>query len=148
MIPCKDCGNLFSRPVQRGRPAIRCLECREKIQAKYSKSSEPKASTDTPSESYQQDKEVFSSEEEAVKLSEKKADATTIYQFILMVSNMGQAWAGDNEKEALNKFIHYKNASSMGYGQVGFSVVQLNKLNTELNRYEVVEEFDLSKELP
>ena len=29
--PCRDCGKTFERPKQRGRPPVRCQECRNKL---------------------------------------------------------------------------------------------------------------------
>lgn len=30
VVDCRDCGNQFEIPVQRGRPAVRCTPCKEK----------------------------------------------------------------------------------------------------------------------
>lgn len=30
IVDCRDCGNPFEIPVQRGRPAVRCASCKEK----------------------------------------------------------------------------------------------------------------------
>lgn len=127
MINCRSCNKPFSRPVQRGRPAVRCPECR-------SKDTTSAVSTEVIEES--------GIEESSAPAKEQPKEDTHTYLYRLMVGNMvGVAYAGDSEKEAMTAFDSYSKKSSMGFGQVGFEVVQLWKLNRDTNSYELEKDF-------
>lgn len=140
MVECRDCGKQFERPIQRGRPAVRCPECR----------ANPKPSIADKSIELEQmvdDNSPVSIVPTSVratpfKRTEVKED-DTIYQFRLMVGNLGLAYVGDSNKEAVAAFEHYAKASAMGFGQVGFETVQLWKLNQIENQYKLEKEFSL-----
>lgn len=129
MINCKTCGRPFERPIQRGRPAVRCLECRAK----------DLIITDTRSND-SNDKDDTSELPDIIPIkSTSQEDPYALYR--LMVGNMGLAYVGESERAALDAFTSYSKKSNMGFGQVGFQIVQLWKLNRELNSYCLEKEF-------
>jgi hypothetical protein len=138
MIDCKGCGKPFERPVQRGRPAVRCTECRAKDNPSLENKELPAEVGAIPSE------EMLSEETPA-----KKPDPEVGYPqlYRLMVGNMGLAYAGEDPVKATTEFNAYARRSSMGFGQVGFEAVQLWKLNREKNCYELEKEFIPKREL-
>lgn len=149
---CQSCKKPFERSPGRGRPAVRCPSCRGNA-----------TSTSVSSSS----SEVFDMDDDKPSLpkhlteEDKKEETTTPAStntpaivspvpvskvrvangetYCLMVGNLGMAYGGENENEAIKQFTHYSKASTLGFGQVGFECVQLWKLNGK--EYELYKDF-------
>lgn len=116
-VNCAQCGQVFERPVQRGRPATKCHKCRGKasdsIQSLF-----PMEKSPTPKVS---EKQLPSDKVGLVEETELSAT----YTYRVTVTNMGTAYEGNSEKEAVDTFTSFSKKSDMGYGQVGFEQVRL-----------------------
>lgn len=133
-VNCNVCGKVFERPVQKGRPALRCPECRNGG-AIASPLEQKKLSAE--------DSAIIINENLEASDQQKPNDIESDYPqlFRLMVGNLGLAYAGESQSDAFSKFNSYANKSNMGFGQVGFEIVQLWKLDREQNRYGLEKEF-------
>jgi hypothetical protein len=145
-VACKVCGDFFDRPVQRGRPAVRCEKCRnnsELIKVHSAVQSLVEGNAELSSKINNApvlfDKEE--AKEEVVKKSYEKYDSNFPYPFRVVVTNLGLAYACEEESEATKAFHQYAKRSDEGFGQVGLERVQLWKLNVELNQYEILKNF-------
>lgn len=134
---CRQCGGHFARPVQRGRPQVRCNSCKEKdekqnisnmIAAKLAGNNQSNPPTKIE-------------EEQEPARAKPKYDPNVPHSYRVMVGNLGIAHAGNDKNEALGRFNHYVKASNNGFGQVGFESVQLWELEPAINQYKVIESF-------
>lgn len=148
MINCKTCGKPFQREIKRGRPAVRCQECRTK-DAENVPFDLKELHTDDAIIQGVESEEVSIPKKEVVKenASLDTSESASPDTFVLMVGNMGKAHGGNNEQEAVIAFDSYARKSSMGFGQVGFETVQLWKLNVQANSYELHKEYRHQKDL-
>lgn len=150
-VKCKDCGNDFERPVQRGRPAVRCEKCRNENGAPDKKAKERSSESDLDIFALGDDKAPPSSEVKIVPdnfASEEEARASLeeVFQYYVMVSNMGVAHKTNSRETAIQKFNEYVKKSNIGFGQVGCENVQLWYLNAETNQYELLKDFVFKKD--
>jgi len=136
-VNCKICNQPFERPIQRGRPALRCLSCRSLTIESPNYSTETKE--ETKEETSRPGSFVQSVSPLSIKLDEV-GNPEVIYQYKLIVTNMGLTHAGDSEKEALAAFKSHADRSSMGFGQIGFEIVRLYKLDEDGN-YNLFKEY-------
>lgn len=149
IVDCKVCGKPFEREVKRGRPAVRCLTCRElaatnnHLELKSIPASDAIPTIEDTSTDVDDNLEVSEAPRPTIKPKEVN---NTPYAFRLMVGNLGLAYGGDIEVEALTAYKRYCHLSSQGFGQVGFERVQLWKLNSEQS-YELSKDFDPRPEL-
>lgn len=151
-VNCNVCHQPFERPVQRGRPATRCPECRATALAAIADKSIVK---DVPSSVLAsvppaqlkvllgEDYEEVNGGPEPMRQVWRPSTVVdnTPYRFRLMVSNLGIAYGGEVEAEALVSFNSYARRSADGFGQIGFARVQLWKLDA-VRGYELVKDFD------
>lgn len=165
-VKCRDCGNDFERPVQRGRPAVRCEKCRNDGTPTPAKVSKSESETDldifdfTPPSSkssrYLEPPTIIPdvSHLAEVKIvpaqypseTEAREALEEVFQYYVMVSNMGVAHKTNSKETALQKFNEYVKKSNIGFGQVGCENVQLWGLNAETNQYELLKDFVFKKD--
>lgn len=127
---CQSCKKPFERSPGRGRPAVRCPSCRGAGSSVSSSSATDETvfcmDDDEKKEAPPDSKAIPAAPIVPIKPKIRVAAGET---FCLMVGNMGMAYGGENETEAIKQFTHYSKASTLGFGQVGFECVQLWKLN-------------------
>lgn len=130
IVNCVVCGRPFDRPSQRGRPAIRCPECRKN-------NLQPTDRTTSATTAAPQVSTITTDTPEAFSIKEKVVIPfrATTYQ-VLVGGGIGTVYSGESEKEALIIFSEYEKKSASGFGQVGFECVQLWRLNSDTKTYE------------
>lgn len=136
-VMCQSCGCSFQRPIQRGRPAVRCETCRQNPNVQHIQSSNSKTIVPSAPQENIENQEI----KVTTSHTKSKYDINVAHLYRVMVGNLGLAFAGNDEKEARAHFLSYSKKSQQGFGQVGFEQVQLWKLNPTALQYEIINNF-------
>lgn len=145
-VNCQTCGKPFERLIQRGRPALRCPVCRAEANAKSLGELSITVESITPSTTSEfKTKETVGTPVDVKILKSHKIQQSvfipTTFQ-VLVGGGIGTVYAGESEKEAKEVFNNYEKKSSWGFGQVGFEIVEMWKLNKETNGYDSIKKYD------
>lgn len=119
-IVCKDCNKSFSYEPRRGRPAVRCDTCKEKLLGVQPSTSvrEEVAGGETMGE-------LDAVEDKQPEKALPVIAPLGAFTYEVIVTNLGFAYRGEDMEAAKKSYNHFRSASEAGYGQVGRERVTL-----------------------
>lgn len=121
-IICRKCSKGFDHN-KRGRPPTVCLKCKGEDFEPSTTETNKTSSVITEVKIAPLISTVF---KKVVKEDiEEKPKSVELYDYSVVVSNMGFAYKGNDLKEATKNYNAYVQKSLRGYGQVGFERVRL-----------------------